>query len=75
MDKVSIDFENCYGISSLKHDFDFSDYRSHLIYAPNGIMKSSLARVFDAYQKGNKANIRDRIFLNKNTNHRIEVDS
>lgn len=75
MNKLGVNFENCYGISKFKHDFDFSEYHSHLIYAPNGIMKSSFAKVFNSYQCGNKADIKDRIFSNKNTSHRIEVDN
>ena len=47
MDKLLINFENCYWINKLKYDFDFSgNKRTYLIYAPNGIMKSSFAKTF-----------------------------
>lgn len=45
MDKMKIDWEYCYGIKSLKHEFSFSEGKhSHLIYAPNGTMKTSFAK-------------------------------
>lgn len=58
-------FENCYGLT----DFDLteinftSDHNKAIIYAPNGIMKSSLAKVFDDISKKKKAS--DRIFTEK----------
>lgn len=74
MKRLSVSFEKCYGISKLKHDFDFSEYHAHLVYAPNGVMKSSFAKVFDAYQNGKETEIRDRIFINNDTKHEIRVD-
>ena len=45
MDKMKIDWEYCYGIKSLKHEFSFSEGKhSHLVYAPNGTMKTSFAK-------------------------------
>lgn len=45
MKKVSVEFENCYGIRAFKHEFDFTnDVKGCMIYAPNGSMKSSFAR-------------------------------
>jgi energy-coupling factor transporter ATP-binding protein EcfA2 len=46
MDSLSIILENCYGIGSFKETFDFSESNSNLIYAPNGVMKTSLAKTF-----------------------------
>lgn len=46
MDKVSIDLKNCYGIKALRHEFDFSQNPAFALYAPNGVMKSSLAETF-----------------------------
>ncbi len=45
-EKVNIDFENCYGIKKLKHTFSFESGPSIALYAPNGMMKTSLAKVF-----------------------------
>jgi hypothetical protein len=46
MNRVTIDLENCYGIKKLRHEFDFSQSRVYAIYAPNGVMKTSLAQTF-----------------------------
>lgn len=53
---LSIDFENCFGIGKLKHEFDFSSSNSYLIYAPNGTMKTSFAKTFDLIAKNDKKN-------------------
>ena len=55
MNKLEIKLKNCYGIQSLDHEFDFSigskpanpKAKAYAIYAPNGLMKSSLAKTFD----------------------------
>lgn len=60
MKKLRVDFENCYGIKSLKAEFDFSKGRACAIYAPNGAMKSSFAKTFQDIADG--ADSKDRIF-------------
>jgi hypothetical protein len=46
MKKLHIDLVNCYGIRALKADLDFAQHKAFAIYAPNGVMKSSLAHTF-----------------------------
>lgn len=46
MNSLNIDLENCYGIKKLQSQFDFTDHRTYAIYAPNGVMKTSLAQTF-----------------------------
>lgn len=46
MNKLNIDLDNCYGIKNLQMQFDFSEQKAYVIYAPNGSMKSSLAQTF-----------------------------
>lgn len=55
MNKLKIYFENCYGIKSLTHEFDFTDVtkkgeiqkrNTFAIYAGNGVMKTSFANTF-----------------------------
>lgn len=46
MNILTVALTNCYGISSLSHEFDFTQARANLIYAPNGIMKTSLSNTF-----------------------------
>jgi hypothetical protein len=59
MKTVKVDLENCYGIKKLKHTFDF-EKSAYALYAPNGVMKSSLAKTFDDAAKGVPS--KDRIF-------------
>jgi hypothetical protein len=60
MDRVKVDLENCYGIKALKFEFDFSQKPAWAIYAPNGVMKSSLAETF--YDAAAERDSEDRIF-------------
>lgn len=53
---LSIDFENCFGIGKLNHQFDFNSSNSYLIYAPNGTMKTSFAKTLDLIAKNDKKN-------------------
>ena len=54
MNKVKINFKDCYGIQSLEYEFDFSPGtgqpgkpKAFALYAPNGSMKTSFAKTFD----------------------------
>ncbi|MFA5941495.1 MAG: hypothetical protein WC809_19270 [Sinimarinibacterium sp.] len=60
MQKLRVILENCYGIKSLKEEFDFSAGRAAAIYAPNGAMKTSFARTFQDVAEGAKS--QDRIY-------------
>ena len=44
--------ENCYGIQKIQQDIDFSKNNVAVIYAPNGTMKSSFAKTFEAIRDG-----------------------
>jgi hypothetical protein len=46
MTTLSVNLKNCYGIDELKKTLDFTKSKANLIYAPNGVMKTSLARTF-----------------------------
>lgn len=48
MKKLKIDLENCYGIKRMNETIDYSNNNVSIIYAPNGTMKSSLAKTFEA---------------------------
>ncbi len=52
MDKINVYLEHCYGIKYLNQEFDFSDSRTWLIYAPNGVMKTSFAKTFKVLSAG-----------------------
>ena len=46
MESLTLKLENCYGIPYLEHTFDFTKSNANLVYAPNGVMKTSLAKTF-----------------------------
>src|ERR1043166_2241839 len=60
MNKLTLALKNCYGIKKLNFKFDFSQERVYAIYAPNGVMKTSLAQTFA--DEANGATSADRIF-------------
>ena len=56
-------FANCYGLKQFElSNINFAQCNKAIIYAPNGVMKSSLSKVFDDISKGNPT--KDRIFNN-----------
>src|SRR5580704_6315308 len=69
MDRVTVDLKNCYGIKALKKDFDFKKTPAYALYAPNGVMKSSLAQTFQDAATG--AQSEDRIFPARATSRKI----
>lgn len=75
MKELNLDLENCYGIGKLNHSFDFTNNLCYLVYAPNGTMKSSLARTFNDISKNDKKVIPcDRIYKERKTHFEILVD-
>lgn len=70
---LKIRFENCYGIKSLSHDFDFSIKKLFSIYAPNGTMKTSFAKTCKDYS-GNKTTS-DIIFPERVTRREIKNEA
>lgn len=66
MSKLQINLQNCFGIRQLEHVFDFSKQNSVLIYAPNGVMKSSFAKTLSCIAKNDKKDIpRDLIYTHR----------
>jgi hypothetical protein len=73
MDKIIIEIENCYGINKLVTEFDFTNRKStHAIYAPNGVMKTSFANVFDDFSRDQES--RDLVYPSR-VSKRILKDS
>ena len=67
---MEITLKNCYGIKELNNlKINFCGCNKALIYAPNGVMKSSLAKVFEDISCGLKTT--DRIFDNLKTSYFI----
>ncbi|MHB8380508.1 MAG: phage infection protein [Acidimicrobiales bacterium] len=46
MKQLMLEMQNCHGIRGLKSTLDFHDKTAIAIYAPNGAMKTSLAKTF-----------------------------
>ena len=69
MKKLEVKFENCFGIKNLsdKDDstkpfvFNFENSNTQLIYAKNGSMKTSFAKIFENYQNEKQKGIKDLI--------------
>lgn len=52
--KLNVKLENCYGIKTLNHEFNFSKCHTFVIYSPNGVMKTSFANTFKDLANVNK---------------------
>ena len=52
MNTLKLEMENCYGIQKIQQDIDFSKNNVAVIYAPNGTMKTSFAKTFEAIRDG-----------------------
>lgn len=77
METIKIDWENCFGIGKLNHEFNFNTQNSNsfMIYAPNGTMKTSFAKTFDLVSKNEPNNMPcDRVHANKIPKHEIFSD-
>lgn len=62
MEKININLENCYGISKLNEELDFSKDNVIAIYARNGLMKTSFAKTFKKIQEGKVDEVKDEVF-------------
>lgn len=63
MKTLSINIKNCYGIRDIETEFDFKKNKASLIYAPNGMMKTSFAKTFRDYSQ--QITSRDRIYKDR----------
>ena len=61
MDKVSIKLSNCYGIKHLEYDFDLKKRPNYLIYASNGMMKTSFTKTFQALRNGKSLSMKSTV--------------
>jgi ABC-type branched-subunit amino acid transport system ATPase component len=77
METIKIDWENCFGIGKLNHEFNFGvqNSNSFMIYAPNGTMKTSFAKTFDLVSKNVSGNMPcDKVYINKVPKYEIYSD-
>ena len=61
MQKVKINFENCFGIKRFKETLNFQEHKCVLIYAPNGTMKTSFAETLRMIGAEKSNQIKDRM--------------
>lgn len=52
MKTLSVNLENCYGITKMNYNFEFNDKNTYIIYASNGLMKTSFTKTIDAIING-----------------------
>lgn len=76
MDKLKVELINCYGISSFNETLDFTTHprkaKAYAIYAPNGLMKTSFTKTFDALSKGEQP--KEERF-NRQSTFKVETDN
>ena len=70
--KLEISLNNCFGIGKFKSSFDLSKDNTIMIYAPNGTMKTSLARTFLCLEKN--LNAIDLIDETKESSYSFSLD-
>jgi energy-coupling factor transporter ATP-binding protein EcfA2 len=71
MKKLILNLENCYGIKKLETEFNFSEKKNTFaIYAPNGVMKTSLAKTFKDLSKNKDS--KDLVFTERETKREIQ---
>lgn len=64
-------FLNCYGLKNFElPNIDFSSDNKAMIYAPNGVMKTSLSKVLEDISKGLAP--KDRVFPNVTTSYKVQ---
>lgn len=74
--RLLLDLTNCYGINRLQRELDFSKVNGvagvYSLYAPNGTLKTSLAKTFKDVAEGKVS--KDTIFPERETLRTITVD-
>jgi purine-nucleoside phosphorylase len=74
--KLVLDLTNCYGINRIQKEFDFSKADGvegvYSLYAPNGTLKTSLAKTFKDIAEGKDS--KDAIFTERETTRTITID-
>lgn len=74
MEKINLEFQYCYGISALTHTFDFSNNNMPVVlYAPNGTMKTSLAKTLRDYSKGSDP--KDLVFQERSSSCKVSDEN
>lgn len=59
MNKIKLSLEHCFGIAKLSQELTFEGENVVLIYAPNGLMKTSFAKTLQLYGQGKADKVKD----------------
>lgn len=59
MNIININLEHCFGITKLSQKLNFAGENVALIYAPNGLMKTSFAKTMQLYGQGKANKVKD----------------
>lgn len=73
LNKIQIEFQNCYGIRELKSTLNFNGKSAIAIYAPNGTMKTSFAKTFFDLQSGDDSI--DAVFPSRPSSRKIAKEN
>lgn len=74
MNTLKLIIENCYGIKKLEHEFTYANHHTQLIYAANGMMKSSLALTLKGVSGQCKDKAKDRLHPTLRPKYEILAD-
>jgi len=76
MNELKVELQNCYGIQKLDKKFNFTtEHNVNVIYAKNGLMKTSFTKVFKKFKDGKEDDIKDIIFNNTPIVKNIKIDN
>ncbi|HCG5114462.1 TPA: hypothetical protein NJZ05_002848 [Vibrio parahaemolyticus] len=74
--KITLELRNCYGINSLDKEINLEKSNSNngvnSLYAPNGTLKTSLAKIFKDIERGSES--KDLIFPERESSRNIKVN-
>ena len=59
MKKINLNLAHCFGITKLSQEFNFEKDNVVLVYAPNGLMKTSLAKTLQLYGQSKADKVKD----------------
>ncbi|WP_104697780.1 MULTISPECIES: hypothetical protein [unclassified Helicobacter] len=71
--KLQINIENCYGIGKIDKELDFTKNNIYVIYAQNGVFKTSFANTVNDLLKKNQPE--DRILKHRKSSATISIDT
>ena len=76
IESIKINWKNCFGIKQLEHEFKFASGKPiHLLYAPNGTMKTSFAKTMKFLSGQSKEKPCDKLHQDEESKYDVLVDN